>query len=163
MLRWSASDSQLVLLGGERREGGLEVLDAPLQGVERLLVGLAAQLRDRRQGAGRRLMRILETRDHSRLRLRDEVLGARLHGGERVLEHAACVGEARGLLHAGERRIHRLFARHIGEADRREADDGHEGEHDQAGADREGGTETRQGHGALRGSWSGCKCPPSKR
>ena len=71
--------------------------------------------------ADRGVVRLAEARDQHRLRLRDEILGARLHGGERFLERAARVGQARGLLHTAERRIDGVFARHIGETDRHEA------------------------------------------
>jgi len=78
-----------------------------------------------------------EARNQSRLRLRHEVLGAHLHGRERVLERAACLGQTRGLLHTAERHLDGPLARQICDSDRREPHDGDQRQHDQARAHRQ--------------------------
>ena len=127
-------------------EGLLQVGDAAFEQREVLPLRLAGQLLDGLQVRHRGRVRLAEAGDEHRLRLRDEFLGAHLHGGERVLEGAARVRQARGLLHAGEGRIDRVLARHVGDADRHEADDRNDREDDQAHAHGQRAAQARQQH-----------------
>ena len=125
--------AQFVLLGGQRRECGLQRCDAGLQAGQRLCVGFAGQVLDGLQARHRGVVRGAEAGRVSRLRLRDEILRLHLHGGQRILERAAGVGEARGLLHAAEGRIDRALARQVGERDGGKADNGDQRQDNQAG------------------------------
>ena len=139
-------EAELVLIGNERRKGGFQVGNARFEQGEVLAFGLGHEIADRLQVRHRGVVRLAETGHESGLRLRHEVLGAHLHGGERFLEGAARLGEVRGLLHAFEGRFDRPLARQVGDCDCREAHDGDQRQYDQARAHRDIGAEAGQEH-----------------